>query len=61
MSRLETLNDDMIRSNVLKEERFAKLKNVAKDTLERMNAQDFMKSVKRLTDESFIEAKERIQ
>lgn len=61
LSRLETLSDDMIRNGIDKKVRFNKLKDTAKDMLSRMNAQDFLKSVKRLGWDTYIEAQKNLQ
>ncbi len=55
LSRLETLSDDMIRKQISKEERFEFLKKTATSMLERMNNDDFMKSIKKLDESTYIE------
>ncbi len=53
ISRLEILNNEMIKSNKTKEERFEYMKKIAKEMLEKLKNIDFIKSVKKLNDETY--------
>lgn len=55
MSRLETLSDDMIRKWLSKNERFTYLKKIAHEMIEKLKEQDFLKSIKRISDETYLE------
>ncbi len=57
LSNLETLNAQMIKEKVSKTERFIKLKEIAKYQLSVLNDKDFMKALKKLNDNIFIEQK----
>lgn len=54
---LETLNAQMIKEKVSKTVRFIKLKEIAKYQLSVLNDKDFMKALKKLNDDIFIEQK----
>ena len=55
MSRLETLSDDMIKKWAWKKERFTHLKKTAKEMLERLNKEDFIKSIKKKNESTYID------
>ena len=57
LSNLETLNAQMIKEKVDKGERFIKLKEIAIYQLTVLNEKDFMKALKRLNDNVYVEQK----
>jgi len=59
LSNLETLNAQMIKENVNKNDRFFKLREIAKYQLSVLNEKDFMKTLKKLNDNVYIEQKKR--
>jgi len=54
ISNLESMNADMIRQNIDKEERFLKLKAVAKYQIEILNGNSYMKTLKKKSDDAFV-------
>ncbi len=61
LSNLETLNAQMIKEQVDKTERFNKLKEIAKYQLSVLNEKDFMKALKKLDDNVYIEQKKKLK
>ncbi len=61
LSNLETLNAQMIKEKVDKKERFLKLKEIAEYQLTILNEKDFMKALKKLNDNVYIEQKNRLK
>lgn len=61
LSNLETLNAQMIKEKVNKPERFEKLKDIAKYQLTILNEKDFMKALKKLNDNVYIDRKNRLE
>jgi hypothetical protein len=61
LSNLEALNAEMIKENVIKEERFIKLREIAKYQLSVLNDKDFMKTLKKLNERVFVDNKKRIK
>lgn len=59
LSNLETLNAEMIKEKIDKAERFKKLKKIAEYQLSVLHEKDFMKSLKKLNDEVYIEESEK--
>ncbi|MCD4795111.1 MAG: KilA-N domain-containing protein [Bacteroidales bacterium] len=57
LSNLENLNSVMIAENISKVERFKQLKKVAVSQLNTLDNKDFMKSLKRLNERTYIEEK----
>ena len=55
LSNLETINAQMIKEQIDKTQRFDKLKEIAKYQLAVLNDKDFMKSLKKLNDKTYIE------
>lgn len=55
ITRLETLNADMIKNGKSKEERFDYLKSTAKEMLEKLNEENFIKSVQKKSETTYIE------
>ncbi len=61
LSNLETLNAQMIKENVSKNHRFHKLREIAKYQLSVLNEKDFMKALKKLNDNVYLEQKKRLK
>jgi len=61
LSNLETLNAQMIKENIDKNERFLKLKEIAKYQLTILNEKGFMKALKKLNNNVYIEQKNRLE
>lgn len=61
LSNLETLNAQMIKEKVSKSERFHKLKEIAKYQLSILNEKDFMKSLKKINENIYIEQKNKLK
>lgn len=61
LSNLETLNAQMIKEKVNKPERFEKLRDIAKYQLTILNEKDFMKALKKLNDNVFIDKRNRLE
>ena len=59
LSNLETLNAQMIKEKVSKNDRFIKLTEIAKYQLSVLNEKDFMKALKKLDDSVYFEQKKR--
>ena len=60
LSNLETLNAEMIKSNIEKKERYLKLKEIAAYQLTILNEKDFMKALKKMNDSIYIEQKDKL-
>ena len=61
LSNLETLNAQMIKEKVSKNDRFHKLREIAKYQLSVLNEKDFMKALKKLNDNVYLEQKKRLK
>ena len=61
LSNLETINAQMIKEKIDKNIRFTKLKEIAKYQLSVLNDKDFMKALKRLNDNVYIEHKDKLK
>lgn len=61
LSNLETINAEMIKDNINKKRRFLKLREIAKYQLNILNEKDFMKTLRRLNEEVYIEHKKSIK
>lgn len=53
ISRLETINNEMIKANKAKQERFEYMKKEAKEMLKKLKEENFIKSVKKLDNETY--------
>jgi len=60
LSNLESMNADMIRENFDKEERFNKLKAVAKYQIEILNENNYLKTLKKKSEETYINEQNKI-
>ena len=61
LSNLETINAQMIKEKIAKNIRFTKLKEIAKYQLSVLNGKDFMKALKKLNDNVYIEHKDKLK
>jgi len=61
LSNLESLNAEMIKEQVNKQNRFLKLKEIARYQLSVLNDKDFMKTLKKLNDRVYIEPKNKLE
>lgn len=55
LSNLESANADMIRDTISKEERFKKLHQMAQYQKEILDKQDFLKSIKKMSDDVYLD------
>jgi len=60
LSNLESMNADMIRENIGKEERFHKLRTVAKYQTEILNENYYLKTLKKKSEETYINEQKKI-
>jgi len=58
LSNLESMNAELIKGGMEKEERYLKLKEISNYQLTILNEKDFMKALKKLNDKVYIENKE---
>ena len=61
LSNLETINAQMIKEKINKQDRFLKLKEIVKYQLSVLNGKDFMKALKKLNDKIYIEHKNKLK
>jgi hypothetical protein len=61
LSNLETLNSQMIKENISKPERFNKLKEISKYQLSILNEKDFLKSLKKINENIYVEQKNKLK
>lgn len=61
LSNLETINAQMIKEEIDKNIRFTKLKEIAKYQLSVLNDKDFMKTLKKLNDNVYVEQKNKLK
>jgi hypothetical protein len=61
LSNLENLNSIMISENVDKIDRFKQLRKVAISQLKTLDNKDFMKSIKKLTERTYIEEQDKLK
>ena len=59
LSNLETLNAQMIKEKIDKNSRFLKLKEIAEYQLTILNEKDFMKALRKLNDNVYVEQKNK--
>jgi len=60
LSNIESLNADMINNKIVKQERFQKLKQISDYQLHILNDKDFMKTLKKLSNEVYINEQKQI-
>ncbi len=61
LSNLESLNAEMIKSGINKEDRYLKLKEIATYQLTILNEKDYLKALKKLNDKVYIENKKELK
>jgi len=61
LSNLETMNAQMIREGLPKEERFLKLSDIAEYQLNVLNNKDFIKSLKKLDERTFVDEQQKFK
>ena len=61
LSNLESLNAEMIKEQVSKQDRFLKLREIARYQLSILNDKDFMKTLKKLNDKVYIDPKNKLK
>ena len=61
LSNLETANAELVKQDISKEIRFGQLKEIAQYQLKIMTTTNLTKSIKRLTDETYIDEQKRIE
>jgi hypothetical protein len=61
LSNIESLNADMINNSIEKTERFNKLKQITKYQLQILNEKDFMKALKKLSDDTYINKQKQLR
>ena len=57
LSNLESANADMIRNAIVKQVRFQKLLEIARYQIEILNRQHFLKSLKKISDDVYLDNK----
>jgi len=61
LSNLESLNAEMIKSGISKEKRYLKLKEISTYQLTILNEKDYMKALKKLNDNIFVDNKKKLK
>ncbi len=61
LSNIESINADMIRSKIDKTERFNKLRQIIEYQLKILNEKDFMKTLKKLSNDTFVDEQKRFK
>lgn len=61
LSNLENINSILIRNQIDKHERFRQLKEIVQIQLKSLDGQDFMKALKKISDEIYIENKKKLK
>ncbi len=61
LSNLESLNAEMIKSGIIKESRYLKLKEIATYQLTILNEKDFIKALKKLNEKVYVENKKKLK
>lgn len=61
LSNLESLNAELIKSNIDKQKRFEKLREISIYQLTILNEKDFMKALKKLNDRIYIDKKKNLR
>jgi len=60
LSNIESLNADMIRNKIEKLDRFNKLRQITQYQLQILNEKDFMKTLKKLSDDTYTNEQKRL-
>lgn len=61
LSNLENINSILIRNQIDKSERYRQLKEIVRLQLKSLDGQDFMKALKKVSDDIYIETKRKIK
>ncbi|MCF8297327.1 MAG: hypothetical protein K9J13_07300, partial [Saprospiraceae bacterium] len=61
LSNLESINAQMIKEKVSKQDRFVKLKDIAKYQLSVLNDKDFIKALKKLNERVYINKNRQLE
>ena len=61
LSNLENLNSILIRNQVDKHERYRQLREIVQIQLSSLDGQDFMKALKKLSDNIYIDNKKKLE
>ncbi len=61
LANLENLNSVLIRNNIEKSERFQQLREIVQIQLKSLDEKDFMKALKKVSDDIYIQNKKRIE
>ena len=61
LANLENLNSILIRNGVNKSERFRQLKEIVKLQLKSLNEKDFMKALKKISDDIYIKQRKKLE
>jgi len=61
LSNIESMNADFINNKIEKQERFKKLQNISRYQLQILNDKNFMKALKKLSNDSYIDINEQIK
>lgn len=61
LSNLENINSILIRNQIDKSERFKQLRDIVQIQLKSLDEQDFMKALKKVSDDIYIDRKKRIE
>ena len=61
LSNLETMNAEMVKKGVSKENRFGELRTIAQYQIKLLNDKDFLKSLKKMTEDVYINEQKKIK
>jgi hypothetical protein len=61
LSNLENINSILIRNQIDKPERFRQLREIVQLQLKSLDGQDFMKALKKVSDDIYIETKKKLK
>lgn len=61
LSNLENINSILIRNQINKHERYRQLKEIVRVQLKSLDGQDFMKALKKVSDDIYIENKKKLK
>ena len=61
LANLENLNSILIRNQINKVERYRQLKDIVQVQLKSLDEKDFMKALKKVSDDIYIENKKRLK
>lgn len=61
LSNLENINSILIRNQIDKRERFRQIREIVQIQLKSLDGQDFMKALKKVSDDIYIENKKKLK